>query len=169
MSYSFTYSNSFTITHARHLASKVAADMYLCAQYYGNPTEPRIRAYAEELAQYLNEGYVEQYEFGYKKNERRIVTWRYTVDENGHLTADDRPGKVVPYVDITGAAFYNFLTRNSRYAELAHGERDRFKARLPIERPDGLPPNDGPGYWTSDRNYFSGGHGLSRQTFQPVS
>lgn len=79
MTGSFTRSSSFTITHARYLASKVAADMHLCAHYYGNPCEAWIRSYAEELAQYLNAGYLEEYEFGYKKNGVRVVTWRYKV------------------------------------------------------------------------------------------
>lgn len=78
------------------LSSKVAADMHLCAQYYGEPSEQSIREFAEELAQYLNAGYVAEYEFGYKKDGKRIVSWRYKVDENGVLTTDDRPGKVVP-------------------------------------------------------------------------
>ena len=38
---------------------KVAADMHICAQYYGNPTEAMIRDYAEELAHLgINEDYV---------------------------------------------------------------------------------------------------------------
>ena len=114
-SFSVTRSESFTIINARKLASKVATDMHLCAQYYGNPTETRIREYAEELAQYLNAGYIQEYEFGYKKEGKRIVTWRYKVDANGQLTTDDRPGKIVPYVDIAGAVFFNFLTQNSNF------------------------------------------------------
>ena len=110
---------SFTIINARKLASKVAADMHLCAQYYGKPSEARIREYAEELAQYLNAGYLQEYEFGYKKDGKRIVTWRYKVDANGQLTTDDRPGKIVPYVDIAGAVFFNFLTQNSKFFQLS--------------------------------------------------
>jgi len=164
----YTKTATFTITHARHLSSKVAADMHLCAQYYGMPSEESIRKYAEELAQYVNEGYVEEYEFGYKKNNQRVVSWRYRVDANGVLTADDRSGKVVAYVDVTGATFFNFLTQNSRYYQLTQAERARFKADLPVQRSEGEPPSDGSGYWTSDRNYYSGGCGLSRQTFQPA-
>jgi hypothetical protein len=169
MSYSYTRtaSSTFTIIHARHLASKVAADMHLCALYYGQPSEQWIREYAEELAQYLNEGYLKEYEFGYKKNDNRIVSWRYHVDENGALTTDDRAGKVVPYVDITGATFFNYLTQNSRFFQLTSEQRARFKSGLPLQRTDGQPPSDGSGYWASDRNYFSGGCGLNRQTFQP--
>ena len=43
MTGTFTRSNSFTITHARYLASKIAADMHLCAVFYGQPSEAAIR------------------------------------------------------------------------------------------------------------------------------
>ena len=168
MTNSYTTTATFTITHARHLSSKVAADMHLCAQYYGMPPEKSIRDFAEELAQYINEGYVEEYEFGYEKNNRRVVSWRYRVDENGVLTADDRSGKVVPYVDVTGATFFNYMTRNSRYFQLTPAQRTRFKEGLPVQRTESAPPSDGSGYWTTDRNYYSGGRGLNRQTFQPA-
>jgi hypothetical protein len=169
MTYSLTKTATFTIVHARQLASKVAADMHLCAQYYGRPSEELIREYAEELAQYVNAGYLKEYEFGYKKDGKRIVCWHYNVDSNGALTTDDRPGRVVPYVDITGAVFFNFLTRNSSFFQLSADEQLRFEAGLPLQRTTGEPPSDGSGYWMSDRNYFSGGCGLNRQTFQPLS
>jgi hypothetical protein len=169
MTFSYTKTATFTIVHARYLASKVAADMHLCAHYYGKPSEAQIRDYAEELAQYLNEGYLKEYEFGFEKNDKRIVCWRYTVDTNGLLTSDDRAGKVLPYVDTKGAFFFNYLTQNSRFFQLSSDEQASFKAGLPVQRVFGDPPSDGAGYWTSDRNYFSGGCGLNRQTFQPLS
>lgn len=168
-SYTKTATSTFTIIHARYLSSKVAADMHLCASYYGQPSEQRIREYAEELAQYLNEGYVSEYEFGYKKDGKRVVSWRYRVDANGNLTTDDRPGKVVPYVDVTGAIFFNILTQNSKFSSLSPDEQARFERGLPLQRSNGQSPSDGSGYWTTDRNYYSGGQGLGRQTFQPLS
>jgi hypothetical protein len=169
MSYTTTKTTTFTITNARYLASKVAADMHLCAQYYGKPSEQDIREYAEELAHYINEGYLSEYEFGFKKDGKRLVTWRYKVDANGVLTTDDRPGKVVAYVDIAGASHYNFLTQNGRFFSLSSDEQAKFKTGLPVTRTHGEAPGDGNGYWTSDRNYYSSGHGLGRQTFQPTS
>lgn len=169
MTFSVTTSSTFSIIHARYLSSKVAADMHLCAQYYGKPTEARVREYAEELAQYLNAGYLQEYEFGYKKDGKRIVCWRYKVDANGHLTTDDRAGKIVPYVDVTGAVFFNFLTQNSRFLQLSTEQQARFESNLPLQRTGGQPPSDGAGYWMSDRNYFSGGCGLNRLTFQPLT
>jgi hypothetical protein len=169
MTNSFTKTTTFTINHARYLSSKVAADMHICAQYYGEPSEARIRDFAEELAQYINEGYVKEYEFGYQKSNHRVVTWRYKVDENGLISTDDRSGKIVPYVDIQGASFFNYLTQNSRFFQLSSAQQARFKSGLPIQRTNGDPPSDGAGYWTSDRNYYSGGQGLARQTFQPAA
>jgi Bacterial HORMA domain family 1 len=169
MTHTITKTTTFTITHARYLSSKVAADMHLCAQYYGYPSESRIRDFAEELAQYINEGYVKEYEFGYQKDNKRVVTWRYRVDENGVISTDDRSGKVVPHVDTQGASFFNYLTQNSRFFQLSADQQSRFKSGLPVQRTNGEPPSDGSGYWTSDRNYYSGGQGLARQTFQPAT
>ncbi len=169
MSYTTTKTTTFTITNARYLASKVAADMHLCAQYYGKPSEQNIREYAEELAQYINEGYLSEYEFGFKKDDKRLVTWRYRIDANGLLTTDDRPGKIVAYVDIAGATFFNFLTQSSRFLNLSSNDQAKFEASLPVTRTSGHAPSDGNGYWTSDRNYYSSGQGLGRQTFQPLT
>lgn len=169
MAGTFTRSNSFTITQARYLASKVAADMHLCAAYYGNPSEAEIRGYAEELAQYLNEGYLKSYEFGYKKNGVRVVSWRYTVDANGNITTDDRPGKIPAYVDVSGSTFFNHLEQNSVFFALQEYQRSNFKASLPVQRSSGYAPSNGAGYWTTDRNYYSGGCGIGRQTFQPAA
>ena len=146
-SFTTTRSETFSIINARKLSAKVATDMHLCAQYYNRPSEDEIRNYAEELAQYLNAGYVKEYEFGFKKGNKRIVSWRYTVDENGVLTADERPGKVVPYVDISGAVFFNYLTQNSRYFELSGAQQTRFCETLPVQRTFSDPPVDGPGCW----------------------
>lgn len=168
MSFSVTKTTTFTIVHARYIASKVAADMHLCAQYYGQPSEERIRQFAEELAQYLNEQYLFEYEFGFQNDSKRIVSWHYRVDENGTLTTDDRAGKVVPYIDVTGATYFNHLTPNSRFLQLPYDQRSRFTAGLLVQRTDGQGPSDGLGYWTSDRNYFSGGRGVNRKTFQPI-
>jgi Bacterial HORMA domain family 1 len=150
---------SFNIINARKLGAKVATDMYLCAQYYGQPSEADIRNYSEELAQYLNKGYIEEYEFGFKREGNRVVSWRYKIDEAGTLTTDDKAGKIVPYSNVSGAAFFNFLTQNARYFKQDAAEREQFKKTLPFQRTAGSAPGDGLGCWTSDRNYYSGGRG----------
>lgn len=95
MSVTFTRSSTFTIAHARKLSSKVAADIHICAIYYGKPGEAMARNYAEEFAQLLTSGYVAQYEFGYERDGSRVVCWRYTVHADGSTTSDDTPGRLV--------------------------------------------------------------------------
>ena len=166
MTFSFTRSTSFTIVHARLLSSKVAADMHLCALYYGKPSEQWIRDYAEELAQMLNGGYVEEYEFGYKRYERRVVCWRYVV-QDGRFLADGRPGKVVSIADVSSAPFYNFLSYSSAWFALSERERNNIKSTMPVQRSAGNLPSDGDGYWTTDHGYSAGGLGLGRRTYRP--
>jgi hypothetical protein len=168
MTFSYTRSTSFTIVHARQLSSKVAADMHLCALYYGRPSEELIRDYAEELAQLLNRGYVEQYEFGYKRNGIRVVCWRYVV-QDGRFLADGRPGKVVSIADVSGAVFYNFLSHNDGWFAMSEREQGNVESTLPIQRTAGSLPSDGNGYWTTDHGYSAGDVGLGRRTYRPTA
>ncbi len=80
MSYSITTTESFTLTHARRLAARVAADMHQCQRFYNKPTDTEIESYQEELIILLHGGYIKSYEFGFKtKNEWRVVSWYYMV------------------------------------------------------------------------------------------
>lgn len=166
-SHTRTESSTFTITHARELASRVSADLHLCARYYGGPSESGIRDYLEELAQLLKGGYVSEYEFGFERNGKRVVSVHYTVDDYGVLTTNDSPGKVFARADVKGASFYNYMWRSAKWQALTQPQRDRIEAGLPFKRTAGAAPTDGDGYWTTDKNYHSGGKSLSRATFRP--
>ena len=51
MSYSFTASESitFTVTHARHMAAKVSADLKRMQRFYQSPTDESIAQYEAEI------------------------------------------------------------------------------------------------------------------------
>ena len=168
MTYSYTRSATFTITHARQITSKVAADMHLCANYYGTPSEQHIRNLAEEFAQLLKDGYVSEYEFGYKNNGRRVLSWRYRVSSNGTITTDDRPGSILSTIDVSGAVFYTYLWYSATWSALTDDEQHKIEDDLPIRRTTGDPPSDGNGYWTGvEKQYSSSGVGLTRATYRP--
>ena len=170
MSYTTTRTATFTITHARHLASKVAADMHVSARYYGQPSDSQIDNYAKEFAQQLRYGYVSKYEFGFKKNGKGMLIWSDMVDETGTISADDRAGKFYSSADICGATFYNYLWNSQKWHSLSTDEKEEFEKGLPIQRTAGDPPSDGDGYWTaSEKSYSSGGVGLKRSSFRPYS
>ena len=107
--FSFTHSATFTVTHARHLASKIAADLNACSRLHGRPAISSVESYNEELVELLRYGYLSQYEFGFKRNEMRVLSWLYEVDASGSISSDDRAGKMSAYIDLSGTAFFNFL------------------------------------------------------------
>jgi hypothetical protein len=169
MTDSFTASGSFTRTHAAHLASKVVADMYQSLAHYGTPTAADIDDFREELVELLTGGYVSEYEFGFQRNDRRVVTWHYRVNAMGDLVGgDDRAGGIYARADIAGASSFNFLTYSAAWRALTFSQRTSIKGRYNVNRVDGSAPADGDGYWTSDRNYASGGTGVARRTFRPA-
>lgn len=162
-----TASESFTLTHAKYLASKVTADMVRCQQNYGRPSQNDINNYGTELALLLRDGYVAAYEFGFSQDDQRIVSWRYTVESAGLSSTDDRPGRIVSGVAVASASWFNQLTFSTSWTALSQTERDRICAWLPIQRVTKDGPKDGRGYWTSDLSYSANGVALGRRTFRP--
>ena len=161
-----TTSETFTITHARHLASKIAADLRLCSNYYGTPSESDIYNYTEELIILLKDGYVSTYEFGFEKNNTRIVSCKYAVRSNGSITTDDRAGKIYSCADISGANFYSFLSYSSAWLALTIEQKAKIQANYKIQRTPGCAPVDGNGYWSNDKTYSAGSTALNRGTFR---
>lgn len=166
-SYTRTQAETFSLTHAKYLASKVAADLHLCSIYYGHPTKERVLEYEQELIEMLRGSFVEQYEFGFRRDGKRILCWRYTVSADGILVADDNSGKLSSGVDISTADFYNYLWRTNAWGALSPSDRSRIEDGLPFKRVGQDAPADGSGYWITDKNYSSGGVALGRQTFRP--
>ena len=122
VSYSYTTTDSFTLSNAKKLAAKVTADMHQCHRLYGDPTEADLAAYNEELVVMLAGEYVTSYEFGYQKGESRIVSWYYTVTAAGDLEGG-RSGGLYAKADISGASWFNFMTTNHSWAGLTEAGR----------------------------------------------
>lgn len=162
-----TASESFTLTHAKYLASKVTADMLRCQQNYGRPTQADINNYGTELALLLRDGYVAAYEFGFSQDDQRLLSWHYAVDSSGISSTDDRPGRIVSGIAVASAAWFNQLTFSSVWFALLQAERDRICGGLPIQRVTKNGPKDGRGYWANDLNYSASGVSLGRRTFRP--
>ena len=163
-----TATESFTLTDAKILASKMTADMRRCQQNYGLPSDDDINNYGTEMALLLRDGYVQAYEFGFSRDDARILSWSYTVDSSGLVTSNDRPGRIIAGVNISGASFFNQMTRSSAWAKLSPAEQENITADLPIQRVIKAGPRDGAGKWVYDLNYSSGGVTLGRKSFQPL-
>lgn len=165
-----TATESFTLTHAKYLASKVTADMRRCQQIYGRPTDQERNDYGTEITLLLRDGYLGTFEFGYRKDGARVISWYYTVS-NGGLEGgnDDRPGRIVSTAEITGASFFSFLSYSSAWDKLPADQRAAIARNLPVQRSTGAAPTDGLGYWEADLRYASNGVAVARKTFRPYT
>lgn len=167
MTYSYTRSDTFTITHARHIASRMAADFRLMRMYYGRPSEATIEDYLEEVTQLLAKGYLSTFEVGFKRSDKRVVSLLYKARSDGTLD-DGRAGGVPVGVDVSGANCFSYLTHSIEWWSLTDEERADFEAKLPVQRTAMPAPQDGDGYWISgDRSYAAGGAGVLRGRFVP--
>lgn len=165
MTTSYTVSETFSITHARHIASRVAGDLRLMSRYYGRPTLGEIEDYLEEIAQLLVQGYLGTFEVGYRRAGCRVFTLYYEVLGDGTLS-DARAGGVPTNADITGASFFSYVTYTPSLLGLSEAAQATFLAGLPVQRTEQPEPLDGNGYWVhDDRNYAAGGLGLRRGRF----
>ena len=161
-----TVSDTFTLTSAKYLASKVTADMLRCKQLYGRPSESQINNYGTELALLLRDGYIDGYEFGFETNDNRILSFSYKISASELLPADSRPGKVY-YTEISAANFFNVITRSTKWMKLPQSEKERFDQQSPISRSLGSSITDGNGYWQTDHAYSRDGVAMERKTFRP--
>lgn len=166
MSYSFTATETrtFTLTHARHLAAKVSADLKRLQRLYGHITDTEIAAYEGEVTELLRQGYLGTVTFGFARKDEWIEpTLRYTSSElAAGGGADDDPGRVPPGKDVSGAHFYSYLTYSTAWNALSSDERLAVKKQLPVQRTDAVAPHVSNGYFADDKTYSSGGRSLGR-------
>ena len=165
MSYSYTVSETttFTVTHARHMAAKVATDLKRLQRLYGKPGDIEIADFESEVVELLKGGYLGTVAYGYRRDGNWIEpTLRYTArDLAGSAANDDDPGRVRPGADISGASFCSYLTYSAAWNTLPETEKNTVRARLPFKR-TGAPEPGVRGYLSDDRTYSSGGRALSR-------
>tara|TARA_R110002050_G_scaffold2603_6_gene14869 strand:- start:16315 stop:16821 length:507 start_codon:yes stop_codon:yes gene_type:complete len=162
-SYTTSDSYSFTITHARHLASKVATDLKRIQRFYSSSlTDNQIAIYEQELIAFLKAGFLRRVIYGFKKDGEWIKpTLQYTAKElaDSYYAIDDDPGKIRPGQDVSGAHFASFLVWD--YGNASEAEKEAFKQELPFDRSIGAEPSAN-GHWQSDLAYTSGSRSLNR-------
>ncbi|MDJ1466186.1 HORMA-1 domain-containing protein [Xanthocytophaga flava] len=169
MSYSFTNSQTqtFTLTHAKYLASKVAADLKRMQRFYQYPSDEDITSYEAELIEYLKAGYLKEVTYGFKRNGDWIEpSLRYTAKELGDLiVVDDDPGKIRPGANVEGASFGSYLITTAAYDALSQSEKQNFEKALPLQRNEAPTPGIN-GYLSEDKTYGAGGKSLTRSSIK---
>lgn len=168
MSSSTTRTNTFTVTNARYLASKVAADLRQMQRLYGSPSDDEINDYLLEIVILLSGGWLKEVKYGFRRNDAWVApVLDYRVNSAGNLV-DNRSGGVLAGADTTNAQWYSYLITTASWWDLTASEREAELARIPVKRSSAqeLPVN---GYWAEgDRQYSSGGVGFTRRTLRPL-
>lgn len=162
--YTYTTTETWSRTHARYVAGKVAADLRQMQQVYRQPDDTSIDAYLTELTILLAGGYVKEVSYGYRRNGAWVVALKYTADMNGNLTTDDRSGRIPRGANVADASFYSFLEYSYKWQLLTPDEKRRIEESLPFSRSEGVAPTVENGLWRSDKSYASAGCGLYRAT-----
>lgn len=164
-SFTVTETKSFTVTHARHMASKVATDLKRMQRFYGAPSDAQIANFEKEVVELLKAGYLGTVTYGFQRYGKMITpTVIYTADElSGMSVNDDDPGRIRPGADISGASFYSYMTYSVAWHVLSTAEQEAFEAELPIQRTSAPEPGIN-GYLVNDKTYSSGGRSLNRET-----
>lgn len=164
-SYTTTDTATFTVTHARHLAAKVATDMKRLQRFYGEPSDARIAEYEGEVTELLRQGFLGSVAYGYQRNDNWIEpTLRYTAKELTGGTTDDDPGRIRPGANVVGASFRSYLTYSSAWYALTAAQRETIAQQLPIKRIGANEPQVEGGYFEDDKTYSAGGRSLGRSS-----
>lgn len=164
---SYTCAESFTRTDARRLAGRVTTDLRQSCLLYGSPNSVSLNDYRVELEELLVGGYVDKYQFGFKRGGQVVWSLRYTAGPDGSLTGG--AGGVPRGVNVARASWFNHLTYSSSWGLLDDSAKQAVTDRLPFSRVTGSLPSDTCGYWENDRAYAAGGVGLQRAVFRSCS
>lgn len=155
-----TNTNTFTVTDAKYLGSKIAADLAQLKSLYNNPTEENINKYIDEVVILLKDGYLKSIDYGFKRNGKWVLALCYEISGLGGI--DNSPGRVPVGVDIKGASWSTYLVKSQKFFDLSEQEQNRIIASLPISRTNS--PDAKVGVFSSqDKSYSSGSVDITRK------
>ena len=166
-SYSYTETSTFTVTHAKHIAAKVATDLMRMNRYYNEPSFSEISDYESEVVELLKAGYLGTITYGFQRNGDWIEpTLKYRAsDFNTFAASNDDPGSIPASADVSGAQFGSYLTYSNKWDSLRDYEKEEFKKGLPIKRLYADEPGL-KGNLEQDRTYSAGGVSVSRSSLR---
>ena len=157
--YATSQSTTFTVTHARYLASKVKTDLYRLHSYYREPSLEDIDKYEQELILLLKEDYLDEISYGFQEDGEWVIAVMYKASQGGVITTDDDPGGLRYREKPEGAQFTSMLFYNKNWRNATESQKNSFRRESPIQRVSGTEPN---GNWEQQHAYSAGGRGIVR-------
>ena len=169
MTSTITRTATFTVTSARYITSKIAADLRSMHRLYGSPPLADIDDYAEEAALLLRDGFLQRVDYGLRRQTSSgdwtwLLRLRYVVTPTGGLE-DANPGGLPAYADTVNAVWYSYLAKSAAFHDLTPQEQVAVEAALPISRTGAPETGIGGGTWAAARSYCRDGTAVSRSVF----
>lgn len=162
----FTQTETFTLTHAKHMGAKVAADLMRFRDFYGKPTLEWIDAYEREIVALLKGDYIDYVIYGFYRDNKVVEGIRYKASPGGVLVADEDPGKLRPKPGIAELPFSSYLVQNDSWKKLSADDQRLARSGVGFDRVGADEPGVEGGYWHDDRTYSAGGRSLSRSSIR---
>ena len=164
----YTGTQTGTITQAKYVAAKIAADLSRLRRLVGTniPTDKRIREYEQEAIILLCDDYLDEVTYGFQKNGIWVLAIKYKAQRDGaSLIGDDVPGGIQFDDNVASSRFLpfkSFLTYSAEWWKLSPDEQQWYQSqRLPFSRGEGDEPG---GDWGEyDKDYASGSIGVKRK------
>lgn len=166
MTFTRTATETFTRTSAKHVASKVAADLRYMQALYGTPTDGWIEKYNAELVELLVGGYLDWVIYGMKRNEKWVVAIKYVADASGNLTTDQTAGKLPFDADVANLTATSYLSHTNTWNSLSVTQQAAIEAVAGFSRTSAPEPGIEGGHWESDRTYSHNGGGVRRSSLR---
>jgi hypothetical protein len=169
-SFTTTETRTFTITHAKYLASKIKTDLKRIQRLYDRPSDKSIDEYEAEATALLKAGYLQSVTYGFQRDGKWIEpTLIYNASEIANWSgSDEDPGRIRPGADVAGASFTSYLTYAPAWSKLPFSEQTKFEQGLPFKR-TGMAAPGVTGYLVEDRTYSAGNQILSRSSVRSLS
>ena len=162
----YTRTQTVTITHARYVAAKIAADLSRLRRLVGTntPTDENIRKFEKEAIMLLRDEYLDEVTYGFQKNRIWVLAIKYKAQygrDGSCFIKDNDPGGIQPNTQVVGSYFKSFLTYSNKWRQLSAEKKQSYKNKLPIKRVRGTEPG---GDWGEyDKDYASGNIGVKRK------
>ena len=154
-----TDTKTHTIAYARHVASKLAADLKRLQHLIGKnqPTDDSIDKFEKEAAILLYYDCLGEVSYGFIKEDS---SWLYALKYRAVDTQLGDDSKEIGPQDIDETNFRSFLTYSDHWRDLSEEERNQIEQSLPIQRLPATAPhiND----WFTDRQYVTGNIGVQK-------
>ena len=160
--YTTTRSETFTVTHARHIVAKIGTDLKRMQRFYGRPSDREIADYEKEAVALLRGDYLESVEYGFHSNGRWVVALKYAARYGGVLISDDTPGRIPLGSDVSGCGFTSYLRSTRKWHDLPEYQKERVYADAGVSFRR-VPRRGYVGNWGGgDKTYSAGGRGVVR-------